>query len=320
MTDREDIKDTLSRFIIGIDLGTTNSTISYVDTQSETPQVQTLPIPQVIAPGEISSRETLPSYLFLPESSTIRPDSLNLPWAKEECDFAVGIYAKNISASTPGKVVSSAKSWLCCENIDRKEKNLPVTGNAGERKLSSVETISEYLRHMASAWDFSMAKDDPTFTIFNQQVVLTVPASFDAVARELTVKAAEKAGLSVTLLEEPQAAFYAWLHEHQESFREKIQPGETILVCDIGGGTTDFSLIGVDENEGDLELTRIAVGDHILLGGDNMDITLAYRLQQKIGSRLNVKQMAGLIHSCRTAKEKLSENTDLEEEKITVLG
>ena len=308
-----------SRYIIGIDLGTTNSTIAYVDTQSDTPESKTLAIPQVIAPGEVASETSLPSFLFLPEISTMSPGSLNLPWSKSDEDSTVGLYARKLGSTQPGRVVSSAKSWLCSENVDRMAAILP-NGADEERKISPVEASAKYLNHIASAWDNAFAKEDPEAAIANQQVILTVPASFDAVARELTVMAADEAGLNATLLEEPQAAFYNWLHEHEDSWREKVDAGSNILVCDIGGGTSDFSLIGVEDEEGDLTLNRLAVGNHILLGGDNMDITLAYAVQQKLRQRLNPKQMAALIHQCRQAKERLCSDPEAEAEKITILG
>ena len=308
-----------SRYIIGIDLGTTNSTVAYVDTQNETPNSQSFKIPQIIAPGETEAAESLPSFLFLPEMSTLGPGSLNLPWNSDDADTAVGAYAKKISSTQPGRVVSSAKSWLCSESVDRMSSILP-SGSQDERKVSPVEACAEYLKHIAAAWNYAMAAEDDMLTIANQQVILTVPASFDAAARELTVLAAEEAGLNITLLEEPQAAFYNWLHEHEDSWRDRVEAGSSILVCDVGGGTTDFSLIGVDDEAGDLTLNRIAVGNHILLGGDNMDITLAYAVQQKLKTRLNPKQMAGLVHSCRQAKERLCSNPEAEAEKITILG
>ena len=308
-----------SRYIIGIDLGTTNSTIAYVDTQSDTPESKTLAIPQIIAPGETARETSLPSFLFLPELSTVSPGSLNLPWSENNEDATVGIYARKQGSTQPGRVVSSAKSWLCSENVDRMAAILP-NGADEERKISPVEASAKYLKHIASAWDNEFAKEDPDAAIANQQVILTVPASFDAVARELTVMAADEAGLNATLLEEPQAAFYNWLHEHEDSWREKVDAGSNILVCDIGGGTSDFSLIGVEDEDGDLTLNRLAVGNHILLGGDNMDITLAYAVQQKLKQRLNPKQMAALIHQCRQAKERLCSDPEAEAEKITILG
>ncbi|NQZ57245.1 MAG: Hsp70 family protein [Lentisphaeraceae bacterium] len=308
-----------SPFIIGIDLGTTNSSIAYVDTREAEPQSKTLLIPQIIAPGEIAKESSLPSYIFLPEMSTLAPGSLNLPWDSEDTDMSAGQYARKLGSTQPGRVVASAKSWLCSENVDRMGPVLPA-GTQDGRKISPLDASTIYLSHLANAWDAQMAGDDEELKMANQQVILTVPASFDAVARELTVLAAEEAGLLVTLLEEPQAAFYNWLHEHDENWRDEVVAGTSVLVCDIGGGTTDFSLIGVNDNAGDLELNRIAVGNHILLGGDNMDITLAYAIQQKLGQRLNPKQMAGLIHSCRLAKEKLCANPDVESEKITILG
>lgn len=308
-----------SRYIIGIDLGTTNSTIAYVDTQSDNPESKTLAIPQIIAPGETARETSLPSFLFLPELSTVSPGSLNLPWSDTNEDSTVGVYARKLGSTQPGRVVSSAKSWLCSENVDRMSAILP-NGADEERKISPVEASAKYLKHIASAWDNEFAKEDPDAAIANQQVILTVPASFDAVARELTVMAADEAGLNATLLEEPQAAFYNWLHEHEDSWREKVDAGSNILVCDIGGGTSDFSLIGVEDEDGDLTLNRLAVGNHILLGGDNMDITLAYAVQQKLKQRLNPKQMAALIHQCRQAKERLCSDPEAEAEKITILG
>ena len=308
-----------SRYIIGIDLGTTNSTIAYVDTQSDSPESKTLAIPQIIAPGETASETSLPSFLFLPELSTMSPGSLNLPWSNLDESSTVGVYARKLGSTQPGRVVSSAKSWLCSENIDRMAAILP-NGADEERKISPVEASALYLKHIASAWDDQFAKEAPESAIINQQVILTVPASFDAVARELTVMAADEAGLNATLLEEPQAAFYNWLHEHEDSWRERVDAGSNILVCDIGGGTSDFSLIGVDDEGGDLTLKRLAVGNHILLGGDNMDITLAYAIQQKLRQRLNPKQMAALIHQCRQAKEKLCSDPGTDVEKITILG
>jgi len=308
-----------SPYIIGIDLGTTNSTIAYVDTRDENAQSQTLAIPQIIAPGEIATSESLPSYIFLPEMSTQAPGSLNLPWNTTDVDCTAGQYARKLGSTQPGRVVSSAKSWLCSESIDRMAAVLPA-GSQDTRKISPLEASSAYLQHLADAWDYQMAADDDDLKMANQQVVLTVPASFDAIARELTVLAAEEAGLNVTLLEEPQAAFYNWLHEHEDHWRDQVEANSSILVCDIGGGTSDFSLIGVEDSDGDLGLKRIAVGDHILLGGDNMDMTLAYAIQQKLGKRLNPKQMSALIHSCRAAKEKLCSDPQAQTEKITILG
>jgi molecular chaperone DnaK (HSP70) len=308
-----------SRYIIGIDLGTTNSAIAYVDSAAEVPVSATLSIPQIIAPGEIANESSLPSFLFLPETNTLSPGSLNLPWHQSDQTTSVGTYARKLGSTQPGKVVSSAKSWLCSENVDRTAAILPATTQDG-RKTSPVEACAEYLKHIANAWDYQMASEDESLKIANQQVILTVPASFDAVARELTALAADEAGLNITLLEEPQAAFYNWLHEHEDSWRDKVVAGSNILVCDIGGGTSDFSLIGAESESGDLTLKRIAVGNHILLGGDNMDITLAYAVQQKLKTRLNPKQMAALIHACRQAKENLCSTPDAEAEKITILG
>lgn len=312
-------QNTESRYIIGIDLGTTNTTISYVDTQEENPISKTLPIPQIIAPGEVAERDTLPSYVYLADPANLNEGSLDLPWDEDHKDYCVGAYASKMSSSLPTMIVASAKSWLCNESVEKMDDILPFATEAN-RKISPVEASTYYLDHIAEAWNYAMAEDDLNLEIFNQQVVLTVPASFDAVARELTVQAAELAGLNVTLLEEPQAAFYSWLHENEVNWRDQLQAGDSVLVCDIGGGTSDFSLIAVEDNEGELTLRRQAVGNHILLGGDNMDMTLAYVVQQKLGKQLNAKQMAALIHSCRQAKEKLCADPEATSETITILG
>jgi len=249
-------------------MGTTNSTLSFVDTEAgDFPEPQTLPVPQIIAPGEFSAENVLPSFLFIPNQAAVAPGSLKLPWSEENPEFTCGAYARKMAGSVPGRVVSSAKSWLCQKNIDPDSACLPFGSNETS-KISPVDTISLFLKHLASSWDKKMAADKPEFALCNQQIILTVPASFDAVARELTVKAAEKAGLDITLLEEPQAAFYSWLREHDDDWRQIVSADSNILVCDIGGGTSDFSLIGVEDYEGSLCLNRLAVGNHILLGGE----------------------------------------------------
>lgn len=308
-----------SRYIIGIDLGTTNTTISYVDTREENPVSKTLSVPQIIAPGEVAESTTLPSYVYLADPTNLKEGSLDLPWDADHKDYCVGAYASKMPSSLPTMIVSSAKSWLCNDSVEKMDDILPFSTDAN-RKISPVEASTHFLDHIAEAWNYAMAQEDFDLEIFNQQVVLTVPASFDAVARELTVQAAELAGLNVTLLEEPQAAFYSWLHENEENWRDQLETGDSVLVCDIGGGTSDFSLIAVEDQEGELTLRRQAVGNHILLGGDNMDMTLAYVVQQKLNKQLNAKQFSALIHSCRKAKETLCANEDSTSETITVLG
>lgn len=312
-----------SRYIIGIDLGTTNIAVAYLDSAAgDAALPEVFPIPQITDAGEVDARSTLPSFLFLPDPQDAPAGSLDLTWA-EGRDFAIGAYARKTASSLPGKTISSAKSWLCAGNVDRRAKILPYNRNNPDRQLSPVEAAQRYLEHIRDAWNAQWGADDAA-TFDQQEVVLTVPASFDAVARDLTVEAARNAGIHVTLLEEPQAAFYAWLQDRGADWREQVAAGEQVLVCDIGGGTTDFSLIKVVDAGGNLELQRVAVGDHILLGGDNMDLTLAYgmaaRIQKVQGTRLDAYQLAGLTHACREAKEILCSDPDAGAQRLTILG
>lgn len=313
-----------SRFCVGIDLGTTNSVLSYVDTQSDNPIPQTLSIPQLVAPGETASLLSLPSFIYLPEDGEIDLKLLKLPWQKSGENIAVGSFALDMSAKSPDKVVSSSKSWLCCDKIDRHSPCLPVCPEGENmRQISPVEAATLILNHLKQAWNHLMASKDASNRLENQEVIITVPASFDAIARDLTVEAANALDLHFTLLEEPQAAFYSWLAHNQESWRKQVEDGDVVLVCDIGGGTSDFSLIAVMGEEGDLTLQRLAVGDHTLLGGDNMDLTLAYTISTKLkkerGISLNQRQFAALTHSCRKAKEAFgSGNTD--DQELVILG
>jgi hypothetical protein len=315
-----------SRFVVGIDLGTTNSALAYVDTSStekEASRPLLLPIPQVTAAGQVEERPLLPSFLYLPLPGEVPPAALRLPWAADR-DYAVGEYARKQGGLVETRLVSSAKSWLCHSGVDRKAPILPFKAGEGGRRVSPLEASTLYLRHLAEAWNFRMAGDRPELRLESQEVVLTVPASFDPSARELTVEAARAAGLEhVTLLEEPQAAFYAWIEQSGDSWREQVQVGDVALICDVGGGTTDFTLIAVAEDGGKLALTRVAVGDHILLGGDNMDLKLAYYISQQFSARgikLDLGQMQMLRHAVRDAKEKLLTDPSLTTAPVTVLG
>src|SRR4051812_48618755 len=299
-----------SRYVVGIDLGTTNSALAYVDTKApEGAQHPTvLPIPQVVNPGEVEDRQLLPSFLYLPRPGEVPAGSLRLPWAMDR-DFAVGEYARKVGTQVETRLVSSAKSWLCHAGIDRKAPVLPFRAGEGDRHVSPLEASTLYLKHLAEAWNSRMAADKDDLRLENQDVVLTVPASFDAAARELTVEAARAAGLEhITLIEEPQSAFYAWIDQQGDGWRKLVKVGDVVLICDVGGGTSDFSLIAIGEDAGRLSLTRVAVGDHVLLGGDNMDWKLAYVVAQGFAARtikLDAGQMQMIRHSCREAKEKL---------------
>ena len=292
--------------VLGIDLGTTNSALATArDDQAPVAQ----PIAQVVGPGEIAERPTLPSFLLLPSENEVPPSHLQLPWSGP-MRYAVGTFARDRGAELPHRLVASAKSWLCNPAIDRTAQVLPFRGaqreldeamQGGER-VSPVNASARYLAHLRAAWD-DANPDEPAD---EQEVLVTVPASFDPVARELTVVAAREAGFDkVTLLEEPQAAFYAYLAARGEAWRKDLKPGDVVLVCDLGGGTTDFSLIEVRDDAGSLTLERIAVGDHILLGGDNMDLALAALAQRGIDKQLDALQQRALVYAARGAKEAL---------------
>lgn len=316
----------MSRFVVGIDLGTTNSALAWCDataeTDSETFSVQTLPIPQVVQAGVVEERWLLPSFLYLPLPGELPTGSLQLPWDTQR-DYVVGEFARYHGALVPTRLVSSAKSWLVHSGVDRRAAILPWQAPEGVRRVSPVEASTRYLQHLVEAWNYLQTPRFAGERLEMQEIVLTVPASFDASARELTVEAARAAGLEhLTLLEEPQAAFYSWIHTHPD-WRKQVQVGDVVLVCDVGGGTTDFTLIAVGEESGNLVLERIAVGDHILLGGDNMDLTLAHFLQQKFrqqGITLDFGQFRQLAQACRIAKEKLFSDPQMSSHPVTVLG
>lgn len=321
MTDGESNRDELleappSRYVVGVDLGTTNSAVSYVDADESPWQVRTLPILQLVEAGLVEARETLPSFHYEAAAGEFAPGALRLPWSRNEPNTAVGIFARNHGAAAPGRLIASAKSWLCHSGVDRTAPLLPWHGAEDVQKLSPVEASSRYLQHLRAAWD----RRFPSHPLAEQDLVLTLPASFDEVARELTIHAAARAGLPrVVLIEEPQAAFYAWIYKHAENWEEQVAPGQKILVCDIGGGTSDFTLIRVRRAEGDkIQFHRVAVGNHLLLGGDNLDLALAHLLEPRFsrGEKLTPRQWAVLVRACRQAKETfLSENPP---ESITI--
>ncbi len=307
----------LSRYVVGMDLGTTNSAVAFVDTQSGGHtqsahwRVETFAIPQLIAPGEVESRETLPSFHYQPAEGEFSAEALQMSWQNRGAHHAdkprhiVGIFARDHGAVVPGRLISSAKSWLCHTGVDRSTDLLPWHGAADVERLSPVEVSARYLGHVRAAWDAR----HPQYPLAEQDFVLTLPASFDEVARELTVQAAAAAGLPrVVLIEEPQAAFYAWIHKHADNWEQFVSPGQKILVCDIGGGTTDFTLIRVRRGEQDrVHFHRVAVGDHLILGGDNQDLALAHHLEQRLspGSKLEPRQWDLLVRACRRVKETL---------------
>jgi hypothetical protein len=312
-------------YIVGIDLGTTHSVMAYTRATAAEREsgIHIFPVPQLVNPGEVKAQPLLPSFLLLPGAHEVPAGALALPWNAEQA-WAVGEFARKRGAEIPNRLVSSAKSWLCHSGVNRRDPILPWESPPGTRRVSPVEPLTLFLAHLRDAWNHEHAGQREQARLEHQEIYLTVPASFDAVARELTVEAAEAAGFeNLTLLEEPQAAFYAWIESEGERWRTAVGVGESILVCDIGGGTTDFSLIQVSEEDGELSLRRVAVGDHILLGGDNMDLTLAYAVRTKLareGTELDSWQFRGLWHSCRTAKERLLVHPELQAEPVVVLG
>ena len=309
-----------SRYTVGIDLGTTNSAVGYVDTAEKLWTDRTFEIPQLVAPGEIEARETLPSFHYETAPGELPADSLALPWGAKDRKFAVGFFARDHGVSMPGRLIASAKSWLCHSGVDRTAELLPWHGAPDVERLSPVEASSRYLAHISEAWDFRF----PEHPLAEQDVVLTLPASFDEVARELTVKAAKLAGLPrVVLIEEPQAAFYAWIHDQGDQWDHLVQPGLKILVCDIGGGTSDFTLIRVRRGEGGkVQFLRVAVGEHLILGGDNLDLAVAHHLEQKLtrGGKLEPRQWAVLVRSCRHVKEALLSSNPPERLAVNLPG
>jgi hypothetical protein len=298
----------MTRFAVGIDLGTTHCALAVAPLEGEgKPEVMV--VPQLVAQGQVEARPLLPSFLyFAHESEGVEA----LPWDAER-RFAVGEHARTRGVDAPARVIASAKSWLSHPTVDRRAGILPLGAPEDVEKISPVETSWRYLEHLSEAFDARYGGGDAALA--KQEVVVTVPASFDPSARELTVEAALAAGIEkLTLLEEPQAALYAWVLARGDAWRKEVQPGDVVLVIDVGGGTTDFSAIHAVDKDGSLELVRVAVGDHILLGGDNMDLALAHLVRQKLegdGKVVDRWQQASLVHACRTAKERLLSDAKL---------
>lgn len=309
-----------ARYVIGIDLGTTNSVLAFAPLDRDTAIVEVLAVPQVVDANTIESGNSLPSFTFLAAEAQSKGGALDVPWAKKR-RFCVGAYARRVAAEAPERTVTAAKSWLCHGRVDRLAQILPWNAPESVDQISPVTAAQHYLEHLIAAWKAAF----PDAPIAKQRVVLTVPASFDAVARDLTHQAALAAGLpdNLVLLEEPQAAVYAWLAMKQDAWRKSLQVGDTLLVCDVGGGTTDLTLIGVDDEGGDLALKRLAVGHHLLVGGDNMDLTLAHAVSGRFadqGIKLDPWQSVSLWHSCRAAKETLLAPDGPDKHTVSVLG
>ena len=309
-----------ARYTIGIDLGTTNSALGWVDLQASNGEKTVgglLDIPQLTGPGVVESLPLLPSFLYIPHPDELAAGELSLPWGGKT-DYVVGEFARVRGATTPIRLVSSAKSWLCHTGVDRRISSLPLDAPEDVAIISPLDASTRYLAHMRMAWDHA----HPEAPLHLQDVTVTIPASFDPSARSLTLEAAKAAGFGpVTLLEEPQAALYSWISSSDGNWRREVKPGNVILVADVGGGTCDFSLIAVTEKDGNLELHRVAVGDHILLGGDNMDLTLAYVVARKLseaGTNIDPWQLRALTYACRGAKERFLSDASAETMPIVI--
>ncbi len=314
-----------TKYCIGIDLGTTNTTISFVERDSIDERDDHIPVsefavPQVTEPGAVEDRPTLPSAVYVAGGSELPEGSLHLPWRAEE-KAVLGHFAREQGIRVPARFIHSSKSWLCHGGVNREEAILPWQSDEADAMRSPARVAEMILKHLQEAWDYRHAGDP----LENQEITLCVPASFDAEARNLTVAAAQRAGLkNLHLLEEPQAAFYSWIESAGREWRDQVTVGDVILVVDVGGGTTDFSLIVVTEEDGALQLRRVAVGEHILLGGDNMDLALAFavsqQLEQERGTKLDGFQMLSLTQQCRAGKEELLANSEADSYPIAILG
>ena len=307
-----------ARYSVGIDLGTTNSVVSYTSLDGDA-DLKLLRIPQVIQPGQIESRDSLPSFLYLPREGEI--DSLRTSMQQDPAGGVVGAYARSQAAENPQRVVVAAKSWLCYSGVGRTDASLPWQSPPEINKVSAYDCTVRFLSHLVASWN----QQHPDAPIGDQQVVLTVPASFAPAAREMTHQAAIAAGLPETfvLLEEPQAAVYRWLADRGDQWRETLKPEDVLLVVDVGGGTTDLTLVTVCESDGTLNLQRLAVGNHLLLGGDNMDLALAHFVSGRFaeqGHELDPWQSVSLWHACRDAKEELLRSGGADKHTISVLG
>jgi hypothetical protein len=306
----------MTRFAVGIDLGTTHCALAVAPLDTDLARPQVLTVPQLVAQGQVDAQPLLPSFFYFAHPSE-GPQAV--PWDAART-FVVGEYARARGVDAPSRVISSAKSWLSHPTVDRRAGILPLGAPEDIEKISPVETSWRFLEHLSEAFDARFGGGDAALA--KQDVVVTVPASFDASARELTVEAALAAGIEkVTLLEEPQAALYAWTLGMGDAWRAQVKPGDVILVVDVGGGTTDFSAIAAVDKDGSLDLVRVAVGDHILLGGDNMDLTLAHLVRQKVeqeGKAVDRWQQVSLVHACRVAKERLLSDGDLAAAPIAV--
>jgi len=318
------------RFVVGIDLGTTNNSVSYVDLSSDDEngpgKIETFPIHQLIGPGEFAPLPVLPSFLYIPGEYDIAEQDMAAPWtvdqrSRDDRNFT-GAFARDHGAAVPSRLVSSAKSWLCNKDVDTRARILPWGAGDEVFKVSPIHASAAYLKHIRKAWNIAMGDEEESY-LEKQMVIITVPASFDEVARDLTLQAARSAGLGdVILLEEPLAAFYSWLIQHENDWPDHVAANQLILVCDVGGGTTDFTLIALREVDGSPRFERIAVGDHLILGGDNMDFSIAGSVARQLGKTpesMGRNDWKALCHQCRQIKERILEG-ETDSGRITIMG
>ncbi len=310
-----------SPFVVGIDLGTSNSAVTLTEFDAESPS--RIDVLQITGPNRLEAKHALPSSLYLSAADEFPTGAFQLPWQDESPSWTVGDFAKSHGALVTDRLVSSAKSWLSNPHVDPRSKVLPFGSHIPEaEKVSAVDASTRYLSHLRAATLHTEREAGRDRSLENASVVITVPASFQEVARNLTVEAAEAAGFAeVVLLEEPQAAFYAWLHRVGDGWREQVSPGDIVLVCDVGGGTSDFSLIAVTDTDGHLGLERVSVGEHLLLGGDNMDLALAYIVQGQLaegGHEIDEWQLWAVVHACRQAKIEFFSDPNLTEIPIAI--
>ena len=322
----------MSPYIVGIDLGTTHTVVAYAPLtagQGAPADIRLFDIEQLVAPGEVAALPLLPSVRFHAAAGELAPGALQLPWPPDDdaglAPVVMGQLARQLGAQVPGRLVASAKSWLSHTTADRLAPILPWGAPADVPKVSPVEASASYLRYVRSAWNWRF----PHSPLELQELVLTIPASFDEAARALTLSAARQAGLSqLRLLEEPQAVFYDWLLRHRNRLAEELAQTRLVLVCDVGGGTTDLSLIEVELVDGQPRLTRIGVGNHLMLGGDNMDLALAHAVEARMAatagdpsaSQLSASRLAQLMDRCRAAKEQLLAADAPAQTTVTLLG
>lgn len=330
----------VSNYIVGIDLGTTHCVVTYCDltlAQSEKnskpplmqPRIELFEIEQLIAPGEIAARPYLPSFRYHPTTGEIKPEDSAMPWQHKKNaeplrgdieEAVVGDWARELNSKVDGRGVVSAKSWLSHLSVDRQAAILPWSAAEGVAKVSPVVASASYLSHIRYAWDQRF----PDSPLTNQEIVITIPASFDESARSLTLEAAKLAGLTdLLLLEEPQAVVYDWLYRNEDVAAKRLADTRLILVCDLGGGTTDLSLISVTVDGEDIDLKRVAVGDHLMLGGDNVDLAIAHQAEKQVTKgrkKLTASALSQLIQQSRKAKELLLSSIAPDVATITVLG